>query len=71
MKVRPRLSLCTGCDDRPECAALDYCRLRPWKTATWACVVCGHESVSVYPATCERLECGGCGHMNDAPEIAA
>ena len=67
---RPRLSFCTACDDRPECEALDYCRLRPWCTATMVCVVCGHESVNVYPAITTHLECGGCGHMNDAPPVS-
>lgn len=69
MTARPRLSLCTACDDRPECVALDYCRLRPWNTAMIVCAVCSKRQVSVYPATCTHLECDGCGYMNPAPPV--
>ena len=59
----PRLSFCTACDDRPECEALDYCRLRPWETTRMVCAVCSREWTDVHPAVTKAVECPGCGHM--------
>jgi ribosomal protein S27E len=37
--------------------------------AKMECPICNHEQVSVYPASCEYLECGGCGYMMEAPPL--
>ena len=35
-----------------------------WVSALIKCDLCGHESLSVHHVSCDKLECGNCGHMS-------
>ena len=35
-----------------------------WVSALIKCDLCSHESLSVHHVSCNKLECGNCGHMS-------
>lgn len=35
-----------------------------WISALIKCDLCSHESLSVHHVSCNKLECGNCGHMS-------
>lgn len=40
-----------------------------WCTAAMECAICNHEWVAVYPVVAPKLECPGCGYMNETPPV--
>ena len=46
-----------------------FSELPIWVEWKHICEVCNFVMVSVYPITAERLECGQCGHMNQAGKL--
>ena len=36
-----------------------------WVSALIKCDLCSHESLSVHHVSCDKLECGNCGHMSN------
>jgi hypothetical protein len=35
-----------------------------WVSALIKCDLCAYESLSVHHVSCDKLECGNCGHMS-------
>jgi ribosomal protein S27E len=39
--------------------------VKAWCSETVKCMICTHQWVAVYPASCDRLECPHCGNLTD------
>lgn len=41
-----------------------------WVVSRMTCAICDYAWVAVYPICAPRLECDGCGYMNECPPRA-